>query len=213
MKQKFVLLLVAVFALQIAEADDKPYTPALLPSREEILRIQADDIVLGCKDAKHVIIEYSSLSCPHCAQYYKNVFPRIKSEIINKCKAKYVLRDFPTTKSALKGVAVARCLSKSADGSINGEEFFKFIQLLFNAQATWAFSNEYEANLNKIFSITGIPQDKISVCMANKDLMYEIVSRSFTAMKALNMSRSPSIFVDGVEIPLAKFDPINDAIK
>lgn len=213
MRQKFVLLVIAVFALQSAEADDKPYTPPIIPSREEILKIHEDDIVIGCKDAKHVIIEYSSLSCPHCAQYYNNVFPQIKSEIINKCKAKYILRDFPTTKSALKGVAVARCLSKAEDGHIDGVEFFKFIQLLFNSQQTWAFSNEYEVKLSKIFSITGVSQDKITECIANKDLMYDIVSRSFISMKALNMSRSPSIFVDGVEIPIATFEAINNALN
>ena len=213
MKQRFVFLLIAVFALQIAEADDKPYTPTVIPPREQILKIQEDDIVIGCRDAKHVIIEYSSLSCPHCAQYYKNIFPKIKSDIINKCKAKYILRDFPTTRSALKGAAVARCLSTLDDGSVNGDEFFKFIQLLFNSQASWAFSDEYEINLSKIFGITGASKDKISDCMANNDLMHEIISKSFIAMKALNMSRSPSIFIDGTEIPIATFDAINHAVK
>lgn len=212
MRQKLFLLFTGLLTLQIAVADDGLYTPTVIPSREEILKIHNDDIVIGCKDAKHLIIEYSSLSCPHCAHYYQNTFPKIKAEIINKCKAKYVLRDFPTTKSALKGTAVAHCLAKS-DNKIDSEQFFTFIQLLFNSQQTWAFSNDYESNLSKIFSIAGISQDKITECMSDKDLMYEIVSRSFIDMKALNMTRSPSIFIDGVEIPMATFDAINDAVK
>lgn len=213
MRQKFLFLLITIFAVNTAKADDKQYMSSVVPTKEEILKIKEDDIVIGCEEAKHVIIEYSSLSCPHCAQYYKDVFPKVKSEIINKCKAKYVYRDFPTTRSALKGVAVVHCISTGADGKVNGEEFFKFTQLLFNSQATWAFSDSYEANLSKILGITGISQEKISSCMSNSDLMGEIVAKSFISMKALNMSKSPSIFIDGVEIPVAKFDQINDAVK
>jgi protein-disulfide isomerase len=212
MRQKLFLLLTGLLTLQIAVADDGLYTPTVIPSREEVLKIHNDDIVIGCKDAKHLIIEYSSLSCPHCAHYYQNTFPKIKAEIINKCKAKYVLRDFPTTKSALKGTAVAHCLAKS-DNQIDSEQFFTFIQLLFNSQQTWAFSSDYELNLSKILSIAGASQDKITKCMLEKDLMYEIISRSFIDMKALNMTKSPSIFIDGVEIPIATFDTINDAVK
>ena len=87
MIHKLFLLVTAVFIWQLADADDKPY----MPTREEVLKVHDDDIVIGCKDSEHLIIEYSSLSCPHCAQYYRNVFPKIKAEIINKCKAKYIL--------------------------------------------------------------------------------------------------------------------------
>lgn len=213
MSYKLLFSLITIFAVQFVQADDEPYIPTVTLSREEILKIKDDDIVIGCEDAKHVIIEYSSLSCPHCAQYYKDVFPRLKSEIINKCKAKYVYRDFPTTRSALKGVSLARCLSTEEDGKLNGDEFFKFIQLLFKSQATWAFSDAYEDNLNKIFSFTGLPQEKISTCMADKNLMHDIVAKSFMSMKALNMSKSPSIFVDGVEIQVPNFDTINSSVK
>lgn len=213
MSYKLLFGLITLFIVQVAQADDKPYVPTVVVSREEVLKVKDDDIVIGCGDAKHVIIEYSSLSCPHCAQYYKDVFPKLKAEVINKCKAKYVYRDFPTTRSALKGVALARCLTTEENGKVNGEEFFKFIQLLFQSQATWAFSDAYEDNLSKIFSFTGISQEKISRCMADKNLMHDIVAKSFVSMKSLNMSRSPSIFVDGIEIQIPKFDTINDAVK
>lgn len=215
MKQKYLsLLFTAMLTVSSVSANEiKPSTTNIIPSREEVLRIKENDITIGCSEAKHIIIEYSSLACPHCAKYYQEVFPKVKSEIVNKCRAKYVYRDFPTTRSALHGVAVARCISSDSSGTIISEEFFKMIQLLFNSQATWAFTSGYEEQLTKILSITGLSQDKIAKCMANKDLMQEIVSNSFISMKALNMSHSPAIFVDGVELPVTDFESINNAVK
>lgn len=213
MKKYLGLLFTIITIGSVSASDIKPSTTTLIPPKEEVLRIKEDDIVIGCTDAKHLIIEYSSLACPHCAKYYQEVFPKVKSEIINKCRAKYIYRDFPTTRSALQGVAVARCISSDSSGKINSDEFFKMIQLLFNSQATWAFTSGYEGQLTKILSITGVPQEKITKCMENRGLMEEIVSNSFISMKALNMSHSPAIFVDGIELPVTNFESINNALK
>jgi protein-disulfide isomerase len=213
MKKLLLSIVLVVMTVCVSANEIKPNTTSIVPSKEDILLVKENDIIIGCPEAKHLIIEYSSLACPHCAKYYKEVFPRIKSEIINKCRAKYIYRDFPTTRSALQGVAAARCVSSDSSGKINSEEFFRIMQLLFNSQATWAFTSGYKEQIGKILGITGLPQEKISQCMDNRDLMEEIVSNAFISMKALNMSHSPSIFVDGVELPVMDFDSINNAIK
>jgi protein-disulfide isomerase len=213
MKKFFLLFLLLTVNIATVASGITPNTTSIVPPKSDILLLKESDIVIGCNEAKHIIIEYSSLACPHCAKYYNEVFPKIKSEIINKCKAKYVYRDFPTTRSALEGVATARCISTNDSGKINSEEFFRLIQLLFNSQATWAFTSSYRDQLGKILSITGLPQEKISKCMENRELMEEIVSNAFISMKALNMSHSPSIFIDGVELPVTDFESINTAVS
>ena len=84
-----------------SESQNGVYIPSIIPTKEEVLRVKQNDVIIGDPEAKNIMIEYSSLACPHCAEYYRNIFPKIKSELINKSKVRYIYRDFPTTRSAL----------------------------------------------------------------------------------------------------------------
>ena len=207
-----ILFIILFIPLKIAFADN-PLTTNVVPSKEEMLRVKDNDIILGCPEAKNVIIEYSSLSCPHCADYYKNLFPKIKSSLINNCKVKYVYRDFPTTRSALKATALIRCITMDSTNKVNQDEFFRLMQTLFNSQSSWAFSGDYENSLSKILSIVGIPQEKISLCMKNNEIPTNIVSNSFIAMKALSMSHSPCLFINNVELHSVSYENIVKMLK
>lgn len=211
---RILIFLLLSFKALTATANDlqQPYIPSVIPTKEEVLRVKHNDVAISCDNPKNVIIEYSSLACPHCAHYYQNVFPKIKAELINKCKVKYVYRDFPTTRSALKAAGVIRCIATQKN-KMNSEEFMRLIQMLFSSQASWAFSNEYEDHLKKLLSISGIPQDKITFCMQNNDILNEVISNSFTSMKALNMSHSPSIFLNGVELKNTSYEFIVESLQ
>src|SRR5438067_2761676 len=87
------------------------------------LAVQPSDRILGKADAPVTIIEYASLTCPHCAAFEKEMLPKIKSEWIDTGKAKLVFRDFPLDGSALKAALVARCAPP--------ERFYGFIGILF----------------------------------------------------------------------------------
>jgi protein-disulfide isomerase len=208
-----MIRIILAFLLVASSAFAAPYIPNVVPPKEEVLKIKEDDIIIGCPEAKNVIIEYSSLACPHCAEYFKNVFPKIKSELVNKCKVKYVYRDFPTTKSALKATAVARCISMDGNKKVNSEEFFRLLQTLFSSQVSWAFDNNYEANISKILSLVSVPQERISACMKDNEIATEIISNSFIAMKALKMSHSPSIFINGTEVSSPNYESISKAVQ
>ena len=71
------------------------------------------DMVIGKDDAPVTIIEYSSLSCPHCAVFHKDVYPELKTKYIDTGKVRYILREFPLNESALAGTVIARCLEPS----------------------------------------------------------------------------------------------------
>ena len=92
------------------------------------------DMVMGKDDAPVTIIEYSSLSCPHCATFHKDVFPELNTKYIGTGKVRYILREFPLNESALAGTVIARCLEPS--------RYFAFIHLLFQKQADWAFKED-----------------------------------------------------------------------
>ena len=84
-------------------------TPAATATQGAAATLSSDDLLLGNQDAPVTIIEYASLTCPHCAAFEKETLPLIKKEWIDTGKAKLVFRDFPLDGSAIKASLVARC--------------------------------------------------------------------------------------------------------
>lgn len=71
------------------------------------------DMAIGSAEAPVTVIEYSSLSCPHCAAFHKEVLPALISDYIDTGKMRYVVREFPLNDAALAGSVVARCLPRT----------------------------------------------------------------------------------------------------
>ncbi len=84
------------------------------------------DMGLGPQDAKVTIVEYASMTCPHCANFNETVFPKIKSTYIDSGKVRYVFREFPLDIKAAAGSMLARCIAKD-----DAPKYFTVIDLLF----------------------------------------------------------------------------------
>src|SRR5438067_6939922 len=95
----------------------------------KLLALTPDDRILGKPDAPVTIIEYASLTCPHCAHFTTDVLPQLKEKWIDAGKAKLVLRDFPLDEPALRAAMVARCAP--------AERYFPLIDTLFASQEKW----------------------------------------------------------------------------
>src|SRR5437899_1859638 len=102
----------ALFGLTLAAAPPAlaQATGSVSPAdAEKALALTKDDRVLGKPDAPVTIIEYASLTCPHCAHFATDALPKLKEKWIDSGKAKLVLRDFPLDEPALRAAMVARC--------------------------------------------------------------------------------------------------------
>jgi protein-disulfide isomerase len=147
------------------------------------------EMAIGKADAPVTIVEYSSLSCPHCAAFHRDVFPALKSEYIDTGKARYVMREFPLNDSALGGSTIARCLAP--------ERFFAFVDLLFSKQADWAFKEDALPPLKLLAKQAGMTSDEFDKCIANEALQDKIIAvRSEGEKKGVNAT--PSFFVNGM---------------
>src|SRR6476646_1823896 len=89
-----------------------------------------NDMSLGNPKAKVTVIEYASLSCPHCAHFQTETFPKIKKDYIDTGKIRFLYRDFPLDTRALAGAVIARCVSP--------DKGHKLVEVLFANQQTWA---------------------------------------------------------------------------
>lgn len=161
------------------------------PSKEEILKIKPDEIVLGDKDAKVTIIEYASMSCSHCAHFKNDIYPKLKEQYIDTGKIKFVFRDFPLDEPGLKAAMIGRCVSV--------DKFDKFNQAIFSTQENWAPKKNYLEILSNIAKLGGMKGDEFDACIANKDIENKIMESRLNASTVLQVNSTPTFFINGEE--------------
>src|ERR1700742_1510252 len=106
---------------------------ALAQSAADVAKpVSLPDMVLGSKDASVTITEYASMTCPHCAAFNAEVFPKIKATYIDTGKVRYIFREFPLDIKAAAGSMLGRCIAKDDSG-----KYFAVIDLLFKSQNDW----------------------------------------------------------------------------
>ncbi|MGB8868886.1 MAG: DsbA family protein [Rhodomicrobium sp.] len=146
------------------------------------------DMALGKADAPVTIIEYSSLSCPHCAAFHKEVFPELQAQYIDTGKVRYVMREFPLNEAALAGAVVARCLP--------ADRYFAFTSLLFSKQSDWAYKEDALAPLKALAKQAGMSGEEFDKCIDNEALQKKILAVRDEGQKK-GVNATPSFFVNG----------------
>ena len=101
-----------------------------------------NDFTLGDPKAPLVMVEYVSMTCPHCAHFSTTVLPALQKKYIDTGKMKYILRQFPLNEPALKATMLLYCV-----GEQSPEKYFVFAKVLFEAQNKWAFDSNYMSGL------------------------------------------------------------------
>ena len=135
-RREFVVSTAALIAAA-ALLGSAPLAVAQGPSPEELMRPgPLPDIVLGKADAPVTIVEYASMTCPHCATFSKTTFPALKSKYIDTGKVRFIFREFPLDELAAAASMLARCIDPQ-----NGEKAMAVIDVLFHSQDKWAVRN------------------------------------------------------------------------
>jgi len=159
-------------------------------SKYEIIKSKTDEeIFLGNKDAKIVVIEYASMTCIHCANFHKEVYPKIKKNYIDTNKIKFIFRDFPLDKQALFGSVLAKCAPK--------EKYFDFVKLILNTQKKWISNdNTFQDKLKNIGKLAGLNENTINTCFKNEQIVDAILKSRSIGEKKYNISSTPSLIIN-----------------
>jgi protein-disulfide isomerase len=181
----FALLLVTAFATAFPAAAQKPQPPA---DPAALLQVTPQDRVLGQTDAPITIVEYASMTCPHCAHFANEVLPELKKKWIDTGKAKVVMRPFPLDQVALRAEMLARCLPP--------DRYYPMVETLFRTQEKWAVQ-DWRPALERTARLAGVSGKDFDACLANKTLEDEIVQSRLTAATQLDVNATPTIFVNG----------------
>ena len=147
----------------------------------------SDEKVLGDPGASVTIIEFASLSCPHCAEFHKTRFDWLKENYIDTGKVRFIFRDFPLNRPALLGSMVAHCAEPS--------KYFAYLSLLFKNQEKWAFSQPVEEQLVKLARVSGMGQEKLLNCLQDEALAEKIIQSRLESQNTYNIESTPSFLV------------------
>jgi protein-disulfide isomerase len=168
------------------------------------------DIALGPSDARVTIIEYASMTCPHCAVFTKETFPKLKAAYVDAGTARYIFREFPLDQLALLGAQLARCIAKG-----DPPKFFNAIEVLFASQNDWANNAPIEP-LKRITRQLGMNDQDFETCANNETIGKAIIATRDYAYERLKVNATPSFFINGQllqgEASLEEFAKIIDPI-
>jgi protein-disulfide isomerase len=148
------------------------------------------DITLGKEDAPNTIIEYASMTCPHCAQFHKTVLPELEKKYIDTGQARLILREFPLDGLAVAAFMLARCAGP--------DRYYPMVSALFETQPAWAVPGaEGKEKLLLIARQAGFSKEKFDECLADKELFQKIVDTRTRAHEKFGVDSTPSFFVNG----------------
>ena len=161
----------------------------LLADAQTVLQITKDDRILGNPDAPITIVEYASMTCPHCAHFQDDILPELKKKWIDTGKAKLVLRDFPLDEPALRAAMIARCAPP--------DRYYAFADTFFASQEKWVGTRDYREALARLAKLGGIGKEEFDACLKDTALENKIVEERLIASKELDVNSTPTFFVNG----------------
>ncbi len=167
-------------------------------SVEELMKPTAlPDLALGPEDAKVTVVEYASLTCGHCANFAKNVWPEFKKKYVDTGKVRYIFRDFPLDNLAAAASMMARCTE-------DNDKAFLLIDSLFEKQEKWAFGKGNPVpRLFEMAKQAGFTQEKFDACLKNQKLLDDITNGRTRASDVFGVSSTPTFFINGKRLQTA----------
>ena len=168
--------------------------------------VTENDRILGDTNAPITIIEYASLTCPHCADFHTGTLPEVKKNWIDTGKARLVYRHMPLDGVALRGAAVAECLE--------GDRYFSFLDLLFQQQQTWAFGGAAKEGLQKMALLAGMNNERFEECFNDEATLRRIVTQAQEGKTSFGISSTPSFVINGEVFAGGRdYDAMNDLLE
>ena len=153
------------------------------------------DVVLGNADAPVTMIEYASMTCPHCAAFHATTFKELKSEYIDTGKVKFVLREFPLDPWAAAVFMIARC---------SGDNYYNTVDLFFETQSQWAVQDDALGKIRQIAQQAGVSGEAFESCLMDQKLLDGINAVKDKGVAEMDVTATPTLFLDGEKIEGAR---------
>ena len=158
-----------------------------LPSLDEMIA----DKAIGVAGAPNTIIEYSSFTCSHCANFHVATLPELKTKHVDTGHVRFVFRDYPLDSASLQAGMLARCMGES--------RYFETIERLFRTQGTWT-SGSVSQGLGTVMLGLWMSQATIDACKANTALQQGILKIQQDGQTQFCVNATPTFIVNGTKV-------------
>lgn len=183
-------------ATEVAQSTAAPAAKVELPSSEgsvdtaKLMEPGAlPEMAIGEANAPVTIVEYMSMTCPHCAAFHNNTFEAIKTKYVDSGKVRFVLREFPFDPRAAAAFMLARCAPEG--------QYFPMISMLFKQQQQWAAAPNGRDALLQMSKLAGFTQESFESCLTNQKLLDDVNAVMQKGAKDFGVQSTPTFFVNG----------------
>lgn len=147
------------------------------------------EMSLGKADAPVTIVEYMSMTCPHCAHFHNETFDKIKEKYVDTGKARFIIREFPFDPRAAAAFMLARCAPNGA--------YFPMVSMLFKQQETWAGADDGKAALLQMSKLAGFTQESFEKCLTDQKLLNDVNAVRERGAKDFGVNATPTFLING----------------
>jgi protein-disulfide isomerase len=147
------------------------------------------DISIGKEDAKITIVEYASMTCPHCRHFHETTLPELTKNYLDTGKARLILREFPFDPRATAAFMLARCSAQ--------DKYYPMVSVLFQQQEVWATAEDAQAALLQIARLAGFSEESFKACLTNQKLLNDVNAVRERATKEFGVESTPTFFING----------------
>lgn len=156
------------------------------------LAMQLGERSIGAADAPVTIVEYFSLTCPHCATFHNETYEDLKAKYVDTGQVRFVYHEFPLDGVALRASMMSRCVDPARYSGI--------IQVLFKTQNNWARAGDPVAELRKLARLAGLGDDAFESCLNSEELANGILQQRQEA-SAAGVQSTPTFQIEGRMYP------------
>ena len=147
---------------------------------------------IGNSDAKVTVKVFSSLTCPHCADFHISIYENLKKDFIDKGLVKFEHHAFPLDLAALNAEIIVRC-------HVNNDEKFKLLKKIYEKQKDWAIGsdiNKINDSIKKIGAELNLEDKKMSKCLNDEKVQDDILNQRIDAQKRYKIESTPTIVIN-----------------
>ena len=147
------------------------------------------EMAVGDANAPVTIVEYLSMTCPHCAAFHNETFEPIKKKYVDSGKVRFIVREFPFDPRAAAAFMLARCAPS--------EQYFPMISMLFKQQEQWAAAENGRDALLQMSKLAGFTQESFEKCLTNQKLLDDVNAVRERGAKEFGIAATPTFLING----------------
>ena len=155
-------------------------------------QVESKVLSIGNSNAKVIVKVFSSLTCPHCADFHSSIFENLKKDFIDKGLVKFEHHAFPLDLAALNAEIIVRC-------HVDNNKKFQLLGKIYEKQKLWAVGsdiNKINESIKKVGSELDLSEEEMNKCLKKESVQDDILNQRIDAQKKYKIKSTPSIFIN-----------------